>query len=144
MSNTLKQRLEDFSKTKMPRTSGQYTIAVEGKEMDSNPTGSGIYITSSSDYLLDVSADLSQSTIYGIMSMKSGDKLNMKSNLAMEIKSEHSISESATTGPDEDRPGTISTFADTSWTSITGTTWDHISTGIATIVGSEIQLNPDD
>ena len=25
----LQQRLEDFSKTKMPRTSGQYTIAVD-------------------------------------------------------------------------------------------------------------------
>jgi len=29
MSNTLKQRLEDFSKTKMPRSTSQYTIAVD-------------------------------------------------------------------------------------------------------------------
>ena len=28
MSNTLKQRLEDFSKTKMPKQSNQFTIAV--------------------------------------------------------------------------------------------------------------------
>jgi hypothetical protein len=30
----------------------------------------------------------------------------------------------------------------TSWTSTTGTTWGHTSTGIATIIGSEIQMNP--
>ena len=29
MSNTLKQRLEDFSKTKMPKQSNQFTIAVD-------------------------------------------------------------------------------------------------------------------
>tara|TARA_Y100001951_G_scaffold87070_1_gene77854 strand:- start:292 stop:480 length:189 start_codon:yes stop_codon:yes gene_type:complete len=29
MVNSLQQRLEDFSKTKSPRTSGQYTIAVD-------------------------------------------------------------------------------------------------------------------
>ena len=31
MSNTLKQRLEDFSKTKMPKKSNQFTIAVNFK-----------------------------------------------------------------------------------------------------------------
>jgi len=112
-------------KSKWEIVGGQYTIAVSGEKMDSNPTGSGIYITSSSDYLLDVKSNLSQSTISGIMSMKSGDTLNMKSAAAMTINPETTLTQ--TVG--------------TAWTSTTGTTWDHTSTGNVDIDGARIDLN---
>jgi hypothetical protein len=37
---------------------------------------------------------------------------------------------------------TLSQIVGTAWTSTTGTTWSHTSTGIATIKGSAIQMNP--
>ena len=73
----------------------------------SNSSGSGIMISSGSDYVLDVATNISQSTISGIVSVMSGSTLNMKSNLAMTINSEHSISASAPINPTADRPGTI-------------------------------------
>ena len=84
-------------KSKWEIIGGQYTMAVTGKEMDSNPTGSGIFITTDSDYSLSVNSDLSQSTISGIVSIKSGSTLNMKSAAAMTINSETSIAETAST-----------------------------------------------
>jgi len=108
---------------------GQYTMAVSGKKTPpsgSNPAGAGIYISSSSDYMLSVADNLSISTISGIVSVKSGSTLNMKSATAMTINPET----------------TLSQIVGTAWTSTTGTTWSHTSTGIATIVGSEIQMNP--
>ena len=75
-------------KSKWEIIGGQYTIAVAGKKMDSNPQAAGIYISTDSDYMLDVSTDLSQSTRSGIMSLKSGDTLNMKSVKAMTIYTE--------------------------------------------------------
>jgi len=108
---------------------GQYTMAVAGKKTPpsgSNPAGAGIYISSSSDYMLSVADNLSISTISGIVSVKSGSTLNMKSATAMTINPET----------------TLSQIVGTAWTSTTGTTWSHTSTGIATIVGSEIQMNP--
>ena len=94
--------------------------------MDSNPKSAGIFITTDSDYMLNVATDLSQSTISGIVSIKSGSTLNMKSATAMTINPETKLSQ----------------IVGTAWTSTTGTTWSHTSTGIATIVGSEIQMNP--
>jgi len=112
-------------KSKWEIVAGQYTLAVGGEKMDSNPTGSGIYITSSSDYLLSVNNNLSQSTISGIMSMKSGHTLNMKSAAAMTINPETTLTQ--TVG--------------TAWTSTTGTTWAHTSTGNAEINAARIDLN---
>jgi len=112
-------------KSKWEIIAGQYTMAVCGKKMDSNPTGSGIYITSSSDYLLSVYSNISQSTISGIVSIKSGDTLNMKSAAAMTINPETTLTQ--TVG--------------TAWTSTTGTTWTHTSTGNVAINGARIDLN---
>ena len=112
-------------KSKWEIIAGQYTMAVGGEKMDSNPTGSGIYITSSSDYLLSVSNNLSQSTISGIVSIKSGSTLNMKSASAMTINPETTLTQ--TVG--------------TAWTSTTGTTWTHTSTGNVAINGARIDLN---
>ena len=64
--------------------------------------------------------------VYGIVSVKSGSTLNMKSAAAMTLKSE----------------STLTTTVASSWTGTVGTTWTHTSTGITTIRGSEIQLNP--
>jgi hypothetical protein len=75
-------------KSKWEIIGGQYSMSVEAKTMDSNPTGAGIFITSADDYMLSVNTDLSQSTISGIMSLKSGDTLNMKSAKAMTIQTE--------------------------------------------------------
>jgi hypothetical protein len=139
-------------KSKWEIIGGQFTMAVEGKEMESNPTAAGIYISSSSDYMLSVMDNLSMSTIgrskrktksgitpalfvqTGKLSIKSGDTLNMKSNLAMTINSEHSISESATTGPDDDRPGTI--------TSTAGTIYTIMSGGGSPTATNSVKINP--
>jgi hypothetical protein len=104
---------------------GQYTMAVAGKKMDSNPTAAGIYISSSSDYMLSVTDNLSISTISGIVSVKSGSTLNMKSAAAMTINPET----------------TLSQIVGTAWTSTTGTTWAHTSTGNAEINAARIDLN---
>ena len=72
---------------------GQYKLSVDGKKMASNENERGIHIKTSKDYLLDVSGNLSQSTISGIVSIKSGSTLNMKSASAMTINSESTLSE---------------------------------------------------
>ena len=112
-------------KSKWEIIAGQYTMAVGGEKMDSNPGGFGIYITSSSDYLLSVADNLSISTISGIVSVKSGSTLNMKSAAAMTINPET----------------TLSQIVGTAWTSTTGTTWAHTSTGNAEINAARIDLN---
>ena len=102
-------------KSKWEIIGGQFTMAVEGKEMESNPTAAGIFISSSSDYMLSVMDNLSMSTIgrskrktksgitpalfvqTGKLSIKSGDTLNIKSVSNMSINSEASIVETATT-----------------------------------------------
>jgi hypothetical protein len=79
----------DKSKTQI--IGGQYTLSVAGKKMDSNPKAAGIFITTDSDYMLNVSSNLSQSTISGIVSIKSGSTLNFKSAGVMQIQSETEI-----------------------------------------------------
>ena len=105
---------------------GQWKLSVDGKKMDSNESERGVHIKTSKDYLLDVSGNLSQSTISGIVSIKSGSTLNMKSASAMTINPETTLTQ--TVG--------------TAWTSTTGTTWNHTSTGVGTIdlqgAGSEV------
>jgi len=104
-------------KSKWEIIAGQYTMAVGGEKMDSNPTGSGIYITSSSDYLLSVNSNISQSTISGIVSIKSGSTLNIKS------------------------AGTFTYATEANLVGTTATTWDHTSTGNIDIDGARIDLN---
>ena len=107
----------DKSKTQI--IGGQYTMSVTGKEMDSNPKAAGIFITTDSNYMLNVSSDLSQSTISGIVSIKSGSTLNMKSVDTMSYATEANL------------VGT------------TTTTWDHQSGGDISIQGGpNINLNP--
>jgi len=116
-----------IEKSKWELIGGMYTLSVTGKEMDSNPDASGIYITTSSDYVLDVKTNLSQSTISGIISIKSGSTLNMKSVTAMTIHTETTLLENV----------------GTSKVSITGETWDHTSLEDITIIGGpNIHLNP--
>jgi hypothetical protein len=95
-------------KSKWEFIGGQYTLSVTGKKMDSNPAASGIFITTDSNYMLSVGTDLSQSTISGIMSMKSGSTLNMKSKLAMTINSESTLSEIVATNVTRTTGGTHS------------------------------------
>ena len=96
--------IHDKSKTQI--IGGQYTLSVTGKEMGSNPKASGIFITTDSNYMLSVSTDLSQSTISGIVSVKSGSTLNMKSASAMTINSESSLSEIVATNTTRTTGGT--------------------------------------
>ena len=105
---------------------GQWKLSVDGKKMDSNESERGVHIKTSKDYLLDVSGNLSQSTISGIVSMKSGTTLNFKSAQTMTMHTETNL---------------IQTVG-TSWAGTTGTTWDHTSTGNVTIVGARIDFNP--
>jgi hypothetical protein len=71
--------------------------------------------------------DISQTSVTGITSMKSGDKLNMKSALAMTIHAETSLLERV----------------NTSKISTTGSTWNHTSGADITITGGpNIKLNP--
>jgi hypothetical protein len=119
-------RVVTTEKSSVDVISGQYKLSVEGKKMDSNPKERGVHIKSSKDYLLDVNGNLSQSTISGIVSIKSGSTLNMKSATAMTINPETTLTQ--TVG--------------TAWTSTTGTTWNHTSTGNVEIVGARIDFNP--
>ena len=75
--------------------------------------------------MLSVADNLSISTISGIVSVKSGSTLNMKSATAMTINPET----------------TLSQIVGTAWTSTTGTTWAHTSTGNAEINAARIDLN---
>ena len=97
---------------------GQWKLSVDGKKMDSNQDERGVHIKTSKDYLIDVSGNLSQSTISGIVSIKSGSTLNVKSASTMTVNTEANL---------------IST---------TSTTWDHTSGGDITIIGGpNIYLN---
>jgi hypothetical protein len=117
----------DIEKSKWEVVGGGSVFSVTGKQMDSNPEGDGIIIATESNYLLDVKTDISQSTISGIISLKSGSKLNIKSKTAMTINPETSLA----------------SIVGTAWTSTTGTTWDHASLGNITISGGpRIDLNP--
>jgi len=107
----------DKSKTQI--IGGLYQLSVTGKKMGSNPEASGIFITTDSDYILNVSSNLSQSTISGIVSIKSGSTLNMKS------------------------VGTMSYATEANLVGTTTTTWDHQSGGNISIQGGpNINLNP--
>ena len=64
-------RIVTTEKSSVDIIAGQYKLSVEGKKMDSNPNERGVHIKSSKDYLLDVNGNLSQSTISGIVSIKS-------------------------------------------------------------------------
>ena len=88
----------------------------------------GFYsINSNDDIYLTAKTNLAAQTTSGIMSFKSGDKLNMKSATAMTIKSETTLTE----------------IVGTSKTSTTGTTWTHTSGGNIVITGGpNIDLNP--
>ena len=119
-------RIVTTEKSSVDIIAGQYKLSVEGKKMDSNPNERGVHIKSSKDYLIDVNGNLSQSTISGIVSIKSGSTLNMKSATAMTINPETTLTQ--TVG--------------TAWTSTTGTTWNHTSTGNVQIVGARIDFNP--
>jgi len=116
-----------IEKSKWELIGGMYTLSVTGKKMDSNPDASGIYITTSSDYVLDVKTNLSQSTISGIISIKSGDTLNMKSVKSMTLHTETSMHEN------------VGTYK----VSNTGGYWAHTSLEDITIIGGpNIHLNP--
>ena len=114
-----------FDKSKIQIVGGGYNLDVTGKEMDSNSGGDGVFITTNSNYTVLAKTDISQSTISGIVSIKSGSTLNMKSASAMTINPET----------------TLSQIVGTSWTSTTGTTWTHTSTGNVAINGARIDLN---
>jgi len=136
----------NIDKTKWELVGGQYCLQATGKIMDSNEDGTGIYITSLSDYVLNVKGNLSESTRTGIFSMKALENtLNMKS-IGMTIHSEDGDSIKYPL-----RKGTLSLIVGNAWTSTTGTTWDHTSIGAIEIEsagditidgGPNIHLNP--
>jgi len=82
-----------FEKSKIQIVGGGYDLDVTGKEMGSNEGGDGIYISTGSNYTVLAKTNISQSTISGIVSIKSGSTLNMKSASAMTINSESTLSE---------------------------------------------------
>jgi hypothetical protein len=82
-----------FEKSKIQVVGGGYDLDVTGKEMDSNAGGDGIFMTTNSNYTVLAKTNISQSTISGIMSLKSGDTLNIKSAAAMTINPETTLSQ---------------------------------------------------
>ena len=105
---------------------GSYLVSARGKVIPgSNGLGTGIFLTTNSDFTVSAVGNISQSTISGIVSIKSGSTLNMKSASAMTINPET----------------TLSQIVGTAWTSTTGTTWAHTSTGNAEINAARIDLN---
>ena len=85
--------------------------------MGSNPGADGIYISTGSNYTVLAKTDISQSTISGIVSIKSGSTLNIKS------------------------AGTFTYATESNLVGTTATTWDHTSTGNVAINGARIDLN---
>jgi hypothetical protein len=83
-----------FEKSKIQIVGGGYDLDVTGKEMGSNEGGDGIYISTGSNYTVLAKTDISQSTISGIMSLKSGDTLNIKSSADMTMVMENAVSQS--------------------------------------------------
>jgi len=137
-----------FEKSKIQIVGGAYDLDVTGKEMDSNSGGDGVFISTNSNYTVLAKTNISQSTISGIMSLKSGDTLNIKSAADMTIVMENAVSPS--NPADEldalmkiESKNTLSQIVGTSWTGTTGTTWNHTSSGNITITGGpDINLNP--
>ena len=114
-----------FEKSKIQIVGGGYDLDVTGKTMGSNEGGDGVFISTNSNYTVLAKTNISQTTISGIMSIKSGSTLNIKSVAAMTINPET----------------TLSQIVGTAWTSTTGTTWAHTSTGNAEINAARIDLN---
>ena len=84
-------------------------------------------VTSLADVKISAKTNMALTTVSGIISIKSGNQLNMKSASAMTLKTETSLT----------------TLVSTYWVGTVGTSWTHTSTGITTLNGSQIQLNPD-
>ena len=106
-----------FEKSKIQIVGGGYDLDVTGKEMGSNPGADGIYISTGSNYTVLAKTNISQSTISGIVSIKSGSTLNIKS------------------------AGTFTYATESNLVGTTATTWDHTSTGNVAINGARIDLN---
>jgi hypothetical protein len=80
-----------FEKSKIQFVGGGYDLDVTGKRMPSNLGGDGIFISTNSNYTVLAFSNISQTTVSGIMSLKSGTTLNVKSFGEMEIHSETTI-----------------------------------------------------
>ena len=70
--------------------------------------------------------NMSISTASGIVSVKSGDKIDIRAKTSMTVNPETSLT----------------TTVGTTWTSTTGSTWTHTSSGNISITGPRIDLNP--
>jgi hypothetical protein len=101
--------------------SGMYTLAVEAIKVPSNPSGSGIFITTPSDYILSTSGELSIISS-DIMSLKSGGAFDIKSVGNVTIAAEFGNMAITTSGD-------LSQIVGTAWTSTTGQIWSHTSIG---------------
>ena len=123
-----------------------------------------INVNSTDDIYITANTNLALSTTSGIMSFKSGDKLNMKSAKAMYIKTETTMAQTSieswvdTVGTDKTKHSRTTNIVGTesltvqaattydlktTWTSTTGTTWNHTSGGNIVITGGpKIDLNP--
>jgi hypothetical protein len=92
-------------------------------------------LITNNDLYVTAKIDMTIATTSGIMSFKSGDKLDMRSKTAMTIKTETTMAQTS-----------IESWVDTvgtTWTSTTGTTWNHTSGGDIVITGGpNIDLNP--
>ena len=121
---------------------GQETRAVGG--FSKLAVESFYQLNSNDDIYFTAKTNLAVQTTSGIMSFKSGDKLNMKSAKAMDIKTEADgltiYSEGLVT---ETFKASQITNITGSLTSTTTTTWTHTSGGNIVITGGpNIDLNP--
>jgi hypothetical protein len=130
-----------FEKSKIQIVGGGYDLDVTGKTMGSNEGGDGIYISTGSNYTVLAKTDISQSTISGIMSLKSGDTLNIKSSADMTIVMENAVSQSNPSEPGGEldalmtieSKNTLSEIVASDTTRTTGGTHTHSIAGIHTI-----------
>ena len=106
-----------FEKSKIQIVGGGYDLDVTGKTMGSNEGGDGVFISTNSNYTVIAKTNISQSTISGIVSIKSGSTLNIKS------------------------AGTFTYATEADLVGTTSTTWTHTSTGNIDIDGARIDLN---
>ena len=106
-----------FEKSKIQIVGGGYDLDVTGKTMGSNEGGDGVFISTNSNYTVIAKTNISQSTISGIVSIKSGSTLNIKS------------------------AGTFTYATEADLVGTTSTTWTHTATGNIDIDGARIDLN---
>ena len=107
---------------------------IVGKKIKLHSEDTSLYNANTNMYIT-AKENLGMGTTSGIMSIKSGDKIDIRAKTSMTVNPETSLTTTVGT--------TWATTVGTTWASTTGGTWTHTSGGDITITGGDnINLNP--